>query len=99
MTPLLLLWLLGRRVRPLDRVAGARGRHVVRIRINTRKTRWTLKKTDVNANALRAADARSPHLYVFSPHTFLPAPSSPVSSLYHDLSFTFFVCFFSYPSF
>src|SRR6267142_2806055 len=91
MTPLLLLWLLGRRVQPLDRVAGARGRHVVRIRINTRRTRWTLKKTDVNANALHAADARSPHLYVFSRRTFLPAPSLP--SLYHDLSFTFFICF------
>ena len=91
MTPLLLPWLLGRRVRPLDRVADARGRHVVRIRTNTRRTRWTLKKTDVNANALHAADARFPTSVCFlTPHLFSPAPSLP--SLYHDLSFTFFIC-------
>jgi hypothetical protein len=39
-----------------DRVAGARGRHVVRIRINMCRTRWKSRRRDVNASALRAAN-------------------------------------------
>ena len=82
-----------RRVRPLDRVADARGRHVVYIRISTRtcRMRWTLKKTDVNANALHAADARSILICMFShDRILLPTPSLPV--LYITI-FPFFICF------
>ena len=38
------------------RVADARGRRVVRIKINMRRTRWRLRRTDVNASASRVAD-------------------------------------------
>jgi hypothetical protein len=40
----------------LDRVVDARGQHVVRIRINTRRTQWKSKRMDVNANASHAAN-------------------------------------------
>jgi hypothetical protein len=51
-------------VQPQDRVAGARGQHVVHIRINIRRMPWKLKKTGVNASVLRAANTRF-NLYVF----------------------------------
>jgi hypothetical protein len=75
MIPPLLPSLLVRPVRPLDRVAGARGRHVAHIRINTRKTRWTSKKTGVNANALHAADT-CPPTCMFSHAVPSPVPIS-----------------------
>ena len=47
----------GRRQAELrDRVAGARGRHVVRIKINMRRTRWKSRRMDVSASAWRAAN-------------------------------------------
>ena len=82
--------LLGQRVRPRDRVAGARGRHVVRIRINTRRTRWILKKTGVNANALRGADAPSLSVCFSTPWLF-PPPSTPYPRLLHLFFFSFSV--------
>ena len=38
------------------RVADARGRRVARIKTNMRRTRWKLRRTDVNASALRVAN-------------------------------------------
>jgi hypothetical protein len=39
-----------------DRVVDARGQHVVRIRINMRRTQWKSKRMDVNASASHAAN-------------------------------------------
>jgi hypothetical protein len=53
-----------------DRVVGARGRHVARIKINMRRTRWKLRRMDVSASALRVADISpvpcSPSLFFVS---------------------------------
>jgi hypothetical protein len=94
--PLLPSLLLVRPVRPLDRVADARGRHVAHIRINTPKTRWTLKKTGVNANALHAADACVPPPLVCFSHavTFFHFPHITQSVLLRS-----YLCLLFPPSF
>jgi hypothetical protein len=60
-----------------DRVAGARGRHVVpiSIKINMRRTRWILRRRDVSASALRAANISLPcSLFVPFLFSFLSFP-------------------------
>lgn len=54
-----------------DRVVDVRDQHVVRIRINMRRTRWKSKRMDVNANASHAANISYSAFFLFILPSFL----------------------------